>query len=151
MVGVALVASAANSLTRITCKNKVTMAINAAAAVVVYYYSPTWIFPVLLMAGGLFTLAIHNHDGTTSTAEDAVQSIGVGRWLGSLLMSLWIVILATSIAIHQSTSYGSHKVFHWWETFYPIGSSIFGGQAGLSFLLPQLKSNTAHCCVSNLL
>lgn len=112
------------------------MAINAAASVIVYYYSPTWIFPALLIAGGLITLAIHKHDGTTSTADNVVQSIGVGRRLGTLLVLLWIVILAASIAVRQSTSYGSHKVFHWWETFYRIGSLIFGGgQVWFSFLL----------------
>ncbi len=98
------------------------------------------VWSVLLIAEGLITLAIYRHDGTTSTAEDAVQSIGVGRWLSVLLILLWIVILATSIAIRQSTSYGSHKVFHWWETFYHLGSLTFsGGQVGSSFLLPQIK------------
>ncbi len=126
------------------------MASNAATAVFVYYYSPPWMFPVLLFAGGLVTLAIHKHAGTISIAEDAVQSIGVGRWLGRFLILLWIVMLAASIAIRHSTSNGSHKVFYWWETFYRIGSLIFGGgQVGLSFLLSGQKCNTAHCCVSH--
>lgn len=55
-MGVALVASAAKSLTYSTCKDKVTMIINATAAVVSLYYPVTWIFPTLILLGGLTTL-----------------------------------------------------------------------------------------------
>jgi chromate transporter len=55
-MGVALVASAAKSLTFSTCKDTVTMIINAVAAVVSFYYPVTWIFPALILAGGLTTL-----------------------------------------------------------------------------------------------
>lgn len=55
-MGVALVASAAKALTYSTCKSKVTMVINATAAIVSFYYPATWIFPALILAGGLTTL-----------------------------------------------------------------------------------------------
>ncbi len=55
-VGVALVAGAAVSLTYSTCKDRVTMAINAVAALISFYYPQTWIFPTLILAGGLVTL-----------------------------------------------------------------------------------------------
>ncbi len=45
-MGVALVASAAKALTKSTCKDKVCVAINATAAVTVFYYPATWVFPV---------------------------------------------------------------------------------------------------------
>ena len=45
-MGVALVASAAKALTRSTCKDRVCVAINATAAVIVFYYPVTWVFPV---------------------------------------------------------------------------------------------------------
>jgi len=44
-MGVALVASAAKSLTFSTCKDTVTMIINAVAAVVSFYYPVTWYPP----------------------------------------------------------------------------------------------------------
>lgn len=103
------------------------MAINAAAVVTVFYYSPTWMFPVLLVAGGLITLATGQSSSTASPAEDDVQNVGVGRGVGTVLMVIWITLLAASIAVRQNTSYSSHKVFHWWEAFYRIGSLIFGG------------------------
>ena len=143
-MGVALVASAAKTLTHSTCKNKVTLTINAAAVAIVYYYSPTWIFPVLLIAGGLVTFLTGHRNSTTSAAEDVVQSAGVGRWLGNVLILMWIALLAASTAVRQSTSYSSHKVFHWWETFYRIGSLIFGGgQVKLNCLILTML----QCCL----
>ena len=50
-VGVALVASAAKSLTRGTCKDRVAMCINAAAAVAILLYPATWIFPLVIVLG----------------------------------------------------------------------------------------------------
>jgi chromate transport protein ChrA len=55
-VGVALVASAAVGLTAGTCRDRTTRCINAIAAVVSYYYPATYIFPALILAGGLVTL-----------------------------------------------------------------------------------------------
>lgn len=49
-------ASAAKGLTYGTCKNRTTMIINALAAIISYYYPATWIFPALILAGGLITL-----------------------------------------------------------------------------------------------
>ena len=102
----------------------------------------------MLLAGGLITSTLLKHDGTTPAAEAA----GVGRWLGSLLILLWFVILTGSIATCQSSSYGSHKVFHWWETFYRIGSFMFGatwGPGGVKLAIPITwhKTMTLLFCV----
>ncbi|KAL0039433.1 hypothetical protein WJX79_008119 [Trebouxia sp. C0005] len=78
-VGVALVASAAKSLTHSTCKNKITLAVNA----------------------------------TTAT------------------------IVSASVFILEGTQYGTYKAFHWWGTFFKIGSLIFGGG---QVVLPMLDS-----------
>ena len=126
-VGVALVASSAKSLTHSTCKSKATMAINAFVAVGVYFYSPTWVFPVLLVAGGCVTLITCRNNSFPSIDEDVADSIGVGKLLGSGLVLVWVVLLVASVAMREGTSYGSHKLLHWWETFYRIGSLIFGG------------------------
>ena len=121
-----MVASAAKSLTHKTCTTKITMAINATAAVVVYYYSPTWIFPVLLVLGGLVTLVACQNDTSSQDVED-IESLGVGRSFGTVLIVTWLVVLVASIAAREGTSYHTHKELHWWESFYRIGSLIFGG------------------------
>ena len=122
----ALVASAAKSLTHKTCTTKITVAINAVAAVTVYYYSPTWIFPVLLILGGLVTLLTSRNETSSQEVED-IESLGLSRSLGAALIVTWLVVLAASVAAWQSTSYETHKELHWWESFYRIGSLIFGG------------------------
>lgn len=121
-----MVASAAKSLTQRTCTIKTTAAINAAAAVIVYYYSPTWIFPVLLVSGGLVTLIACKNDTRQQEVED-IERLGVGRRIGTALIIIWLVVLMLSVAVRESTSYSSHKELHWFESFYRIGSLIFGG------------------------
>ncbi|KAL3145700.1 hypothetical protein ABBQ32_003233 [Trebouxia sp. C0010 RCD-2024] len=135
-VGVAMVASAAKSLTHKTCTIKTTAAINAIAAVIVYYYSPTWIFPVLLISGGLVTLITCRNDTSQQSVED-IESLGVGRRFGTALFITWLVVLVAAIAVRESTSYSSHKELHWFESFYRIGSLIFGGG---QVVLPMLDS-----------
>ena len=129
-----MVASAAKSLTHKTCTTKTTIAINAAAAVIVYYYSPTWIFPVLLVLGGLVTLLTCRTDTGSQEVED-IESLGVGRSLGTVLIVTWLVLLAVSIAARAGTAYKAHKELHWWESFYRIGSLIFGGGQARPLLL----------------
>jgi chromate transporter len=63
-VGVALVASAAKGLTYGTCKDKTTMVINTVAAIISYYYPVTWIFPTLILAGGLVTLYMRRNEAS---------------------------------------------------------------------------------------
>ena len=65
-MGVALVASAAVALTHSTCKDRTTMVINAVAALVSFYYPQTWIFPALILAGGLVTLYTQRKNVRTS-------------------------------------------------------------------------------------
>ncbi len=64
-MGVALVASAAKGLTRNTCKDKVAMVTNAAAAVAILLYPATWMFPLVIVLGapatfGLLALTLSN-------------------------------------------------------------------------------------------
>jgi len=134
-VGVALVASAAKSLTHSTCKNKITLAINATTAAIVCYYNPTWVFPLLLISGGLVTLlSSRDHDTPARHSEDCTDSFGIGTGLGSALVLIWILLLAASVFILEGTPYALYQVFHWWGTFFKIGSLIFGGG--------QVNSNT---------
>ena len=129
-----MVASAAKSLTHKTCTTKTTVAINMTAAVIVYYYSPTWIFPLLLILGGLVTLLTCRNETSSQEVED-IESLGVGRSLGTALIVTWLVVLAASIAARAGTAYKTHKELHWWESFFRIGSLIFGGGQARALLL----------------
>lgn len=61
-MGVALVASAAKGLTKSTCKERLTMSINAAAAVSTFYCHPTWIYPAAIAAGGFITFVLRRKE-----------------------------------------------------------------------------------------
>lgn len=128
-------ASAAKSLTHSTCKNQITLAINAITAAIVCYYNPTWVFPLMLIGGGLVTLLTsRSHDASARQSEDHSDSFGIGTGLGSALVLIWILLLASSVFILEGTPYAPHKAFHLWGTFFKIGSLIFGGG--------QVNSNT---------
>ena len=82
-VGVALVASAARGLTGSTCKLRVTMVINAAAAVITFYYPATYMFPVCILAGGLVTLYTNRKIVRLSlcpTSTCALAKSGASKW-----------------------------------------------------------------------
>eukprot|EP00891_Asterochloris_glomerata_P000418 jgi/Astpho2/418/e_gw1.00011.213.1_t len=136
-LGVALVASAAKALTKSTCKDKVCVAINATAAVTVFYYPATWVFPALIAAGGLVTLFTRRKQVTTVAVEDEVKELGVGRGFGAALVLLWGGLLVASIIARSKTSYSDFKILHWWEIFFRTGSIIFGGG---QVVLPMLDS-----------
>lgn len=135
--GVALVASAAKSLTYKTCNDKVTMAINAGVVVITYYYHPGWIFPVLLVIGGIITLIQNRKKTITSSDEDVVDKLGVNRVVGVGLIATWLILLIVSVVVRAKTAYATHRVFHWWEAFFRIGSLIWGGG---QVVLPMLDN-----------
>lgn len=136
-MGVALVASAAKSLTFSTCKDRVTMVVNAVAAVVSFYYPVTWIFPALILAGGLTTLVAQWKVVSRVADADRVERLGVNRWLGVVLIFLWAAVLATVITLRHQNGYVGWESLYWFEAFYRTGSIIFGGG---QVVLPLLQN-----------
>ena len=54
--GVALVAAAAVGLVKGQCKDRTTTILCCLSATIAYYYQTAWLFPLLLLIGGLVTL-----------------------------------------------------------------------------------------------
>ncbi|CAL8468154.1 g7693 [Coccomyxa elongata] len=136
-MGVALVASAAKGLTYGTCKDRTTMIINAVAAVISYYYPVTWIFPTLILAGGLVTLFTLRKVVSKASEADRIEKLGVSRTVGAVLVAAWLIVLVCTIVFRRRTDYESRKELHWWEAFYRTGSIIFGGG---QVVLPLLQN-----------
>ncbi|CAL5229349.1 g12659 [Coccomyxa viridis] len=136
-VGVALVASAAMRLTFSTCKCKTTMVISLIAAIISFYYPVTWIFPTLILAGGLTTLVIKYKEVSTDANAERVEKLGVGRVTGALLVAIWAGVLVAVIVLRRNTDYAQHQALFWWEAFYRTGSIIFGGG---QVVLPLLQN-----------
>ncbi|CAK0787139.1 hypothetical protein CVIRNUC_010355 [Coccomyxa viridis] len=136
-VGVALVADAALKLTFSTCTEKTTMIINLAAALISYYYPVTWIYPALILAGGLTTLITKRKEVSMAEHADRVERLGVGRIMGAILVLAWAAVLVFVIVYRRHVDYKSHKELFWWEAFYRTGSIIFGGG---QVVLPLLQN-----------
>mmetsp|Transcript_13553 Transcript_13553/g.40981 ORF Transcript_13553/g.40981 Transcript_13553/m.40981 type:complete len:438 (+) Transcript_13553:118-1431(+) len=134
-VGVALVASAAGGLARNTCKDRVTQAIATLAAVTIVMYQATWVFPLVIVLGGLVTL-MHKRSEELPAVQDGssdVWSLGVSRSTGLVLAVLWLTILIGGIVARHFLTW---QVLHWWEAFFRTGSIIFGGG---QVVLPMLQ------------
>ena len=82
-----------------------------------------WIFPLLLLLGGIVTYFYRGPlppaDGEVSAkkaaAASGVQDFGVGRPVGAMLVAAWLAILGVGIALVASTDYDDWKELHWFE------------------------------------
>lgn len=73
-------------------------------------------------------------------SNDGVVSFGLSRIAGSCLLVIWAAVLIGALAIRAFTSYSDHyaQPLHWFETFYRVGSLIYGGgQVVLPMLLTE--------------
>mmetsp|Transcript_30756 Transcript_30756/g.73889 ORF Transcript_30756/g.73889 Transcript_30756/m.73889 type:complete len:571 (+) Transcript_30756:69-1781(+) len=149
-VGVALVAGAAYALSKKTCPDLLTGFLNLLAAVVAYLYSTAWIFPVLIVFGGLCTYARDVYEKRPVKAADGnegIESLGVNKVVGGFLLFVWLAVLVVVIVLRQETDYhGSNKALHWFEAFYRTGSIIFGGgQVVLPLIIEEVVQYQEQC------
>ena len=139
--GVALVAASAFALTRGACKGeKLLLAISAFSAVVTFYTVKIWLFPVLILAGGLVTLAVnsyHKKDMTAKTTEGGndeahVERFGLSRPAGALVAILWVAVLIGSLVaaskVPDFPAARSSLGLDLWTAMFRAGSMIFGGE-----------------------
>ena len=72
-------------------------------------------------------------------AADGVVSYGMSRQAGAMLLAVWASLLMVVIWLRSITSYDDTWVqpLHWFESFYRIGSLIYGGG--------QVRRKHQHC------
>lgn len=77
------------------------------------------------------------------SGADGVVSYGMSRQAGAILLAVWALILTSVIWLRSATSYSDVWVqpLHWFESFYRIGSLIYGGGQVCSF--SECASSTA--------
>jgi len=148
-VGVALVAGAALTLSQKTCPDRETRILNLIAAVLAYMFSSAWIFPSLIAFGGLVTLIRErNNPVKEAPGNEGIESLGVKKVTGAILLIVWISVLVIAIVLRTSViKYeGSGRVLWWFESFYRTGSIIFGGgQVVLPLLVQEVVQYKDLC------
>jgi chromate transporter len=149
--GIALVASAAKSLLRNICKGRVLEVIATTSGVVAYYYPRQWTFPSLIILGGLATLIINrNVIYNVAGSTDGVDRLGLNKLGGAILLTVWVVVLVTTIVLAADIPYKDAKELHWFASFYRTGSVIFGGgQVVLPMLFNEVVDQTCTSVVTN--
>ena len=145
--GVALVVSAAVGLAKGQCKDQTTSALCLMSAVVAYYYVSNWIFPLLIVVGGLTTVyANRKAPVKMPDANETIAHLGLSKVGGGLLILAWIVIWVVVVSFTSTTEYADNKELHWFEAFYRTGSIIFGGgQVVLPLLLKDVTDVAVTC------
>jgi chromate transporter len=139
-VAVALVADAAYNLSKKLCNSRVTVFCCAVSAGVTYYYSSQWIFPTLIVLGGLLTIITERKkDLSVKSSDSKVERFGLSVYGGAVLLAAWLALLIGVVIGKNNTSYHDAKFLHWFESFYVTGSIIFGGG---QVVLPIIEQQT---------
>ena len=159
--GVALVTASAFALTRGACKgDKLLLAISSVSAVITFYTVKIWLFPVLILLGGLVTLAVNSYykrDLTAKTTEAGndeahVERFGLPRLAGALVILVWVAVLVGSLVaaskVPDFPSARSSLGLDLWTAMFRAGSMIFGGgQVVIPLLYKDVVQRTCDSSV----
>lgn len=136
---VALVAVAAWRLGRTVINSRTTMALMLFGAVAAILWSRPWVFPAVLVLGGLTTLWTLRKD--PSPAQDSspdahLSNLGIPWPVGVLLLLVFFGTLMGLILARLMLDWAPLELF---ESFYRMGSLIFGGgQVVLPMMLTEV-------------
>ena len=136
---VALVAVAAWRLRRTVINSKTTLALMLFGAVAAILWSRPWVFPAVLVLGGLTTLWTLRKDpppAQDSTTDPDLSNLGIPWPVGILLLLVFLGMLAGMILARLILDWAPLELF---ESFYRMGSLILGGgQVVLPMMLTEV-------------
>ena len=144
VAGVALVVDAAVNLSNGQCnKNNMTRLLGLTSACFAYYYKTAWLFPLLIVFGGLvsYFFGADKDIAERNEQDDEVASYGATKLVGGFLILSWAIVLVLMVTVASQTNYDSNQYSHWFAAFFRTGSIIFGGgQVVLPLLLDDVVS-----------
>jgi chromate transporter len=107
---------------RVTINNNITTVIMAVAALLVYIFFKTpWVFPIVLVAGGIVT----NFSDRRIPQKD-VPSKKI-KW-SNIWMFVFVFVLAGFLSeTARKQNWENRRAFNLFENFYRFGSLVFGG------------------------
>ena len=135
----ALVAVAAWRLGRTVINSRTTMALMLLGAVAAILWSRPWVFPAVLVLGGLTTLWTLRKEpphAEEAAPDTNLSNLGIPWPVGALLLLVFIGMLAGLILARLLLDWAPLELF---ESFYRMGSLIFGGgQVVLPMMLTEV-------------
>lgn len=128
--------------------DEVKVGLAAVTAFVTLLLEPTsapWAYPLMLAIGGAITAidAKYNekraHVYPLAVPEDKniLKRIGVSPLMGGILVLIWVGLLLGSIVVRNTAPAEGGNLFHLFESFWRMGSIIFGGG---QVVLPMLEA-----------
>jgi chromate transporter len=136
---VALVAVAAWRLGRAVVTTRLTIALMLLGTAAAILWREPWVFPAVLAFGGLVTGIALRNQGNASPDEGSdkpLATLGISTWAGAALLTIFLGLLVGLILARLAFDW---QLLQWAESFYRMGSLIFGGgQVVLPMLLTEV-------------
>ena len=98
------------------------------SAVVAYLFPEWWMFPALIIFGGVVAYFRNRMQEAESGKEpEKISSFGLSIPAAAALLLFWAALLIGLLVAVQVLEYGDFPFVFWLEAAYRTGSIIFGG------------------------
>jgi chromate transporter len=121
-LAVGFLAYASVAAFKISIKNTITWIIMAACAIATYLFFKTpWIFPVLIILGGVSTNISHKRIPQIETKPKKI------KWWNIWLFAFIFLIAGVTSEVARKNDWPNRKPINLFENLYRMGSLVFGG------------------------
>lgn len=121
-LAVGFLAYASVAAFKVSVKNTITWIIMAICAIATYiFFKSPWIFPVLIILGGLSTNISHKRIPQTETKPKKI------KWWNIWLFAIIFLIAGISSEVARQNDWPNRKPINLFENLYRMGSLVFGG------------------------
>ena len=121
-LAVGFLAYASVAAFRISIKNTITWIIMAVCAIATYlFFNTPWIFPVLIILGGVSTNISHKRIPQTETKPKKI------KWWNIWLFAFIFLIAGVTSEVARKNDWPNRKPINLFENLYRMGSLVFGG------------------------
>jgi chromate transporter len=139
---VALVAVAAWRLGLAVVKTRTTIILMLLGGAAATLWPLPWVFPAALILGGLVSVITLRRGGSDLSPSDPgvpLANLGISRLVGGLLLATFFLLLFGLILARLTFPELNQGLFGLFESFYRMGSLIFGGgQVVLPMMLTEV-------------
>ena len=121
-LAVGFLAYASVAAFRISIKNPITWIIMTVCAIATYlFFNTPWIFPVLIILGGVSTNISHKRIPQTETKPKKI------KWWNIWLFAFIFLIAGVTSEVARKNDWPNRKPINLFENLYRMGSLVFGG------------------------